>query len=142
MARNRRRNTHPDERDTSDIASDHLSELLRPSLKIKHTAPVAHPSPTKILKNTLRQIEDRRTYHPQADKRPARSLNRSQHSLVIRDKKTSPRLSHQVQFDAPKRVLICIRRKMRKEVLFAKSKTGKGARARRHQRNYYSEVTC
>lgn len=140
MARNRRKNTHTDERDTSDIASEPLQKLLRP--QIQHTAPVVHPSPTKILKNTLRQIEDRRTYHPQGAQRPARSLERSQHRLVIPQKKNAPRLSNRVQFDAPKRVLICIRRKIRKEVLFAKRKTGKGARARRHRRNYFSEVTC
>jgi len=142
MARNRRNNhSKPDERDDSSIASDHLSELLRPP-KIQHTAPVAIPSPAKMLKNTLRQIEDRRTFHPQGNKRPARSLNRSQHKLVLADKKTNPRLSNRVQFDAPKRVLICIRRKMRKEVLFAKAKTGKGARARRHRQSYFSEVKC
>ena len=141
MARKRRNQNHSGERDTSEIASEPLQKLLRPSPIIKNT-PIAAFSPTKILTNTLRDIEDRRTFHPEGQKRPARSLNRSQHRLVLPDKKTSPSLPHRVQFDAPKKVLICIRRKQRKEVLFAKRKTGKGARARRHRRSYFSEITC
>lgn len=141
MARKRHKNTS-DERDSSEIASEPLQKLLRPNPIIKQSQPVAAFSPHKILKNTLRDIEDRRTFHPEAQKRPARSLNRSQHKLVLPAKKNAPRLPARVAFDAPKQVLICIRRKRRKEVLFAKRKTGKGARARRHRHNYFSEITC
>ena len=140
MGRKRHSNTphHSDERDDN---SPSLEKLLRPQI-IKKPLPSPYtPSPQKILSNTLRQIEDRRTFHPQAEKRPARSINRAQHKLVLH-KPNAPKLSHKVAFSAPKNVLICIRRKRRKEVLFAKKQTRKGAGAKRHRRNYFSEVTC
>lgn len=47
-----------------------------------------------------------------------------------------------VGFHMPWQVVICVRRKRRKEVLFAKRKTGAGARARVRRRNEYSDVRC
>lgn len=142
MAR-KRHTQNPTSMDERDDFSPSLEKLLRPPI-LKQNPPLTafSPSPTKILKNTLRDIEDRRTWHPQADKRPARSITRSQHKLVIPKSSGSRPLPKRVQFDAPKQVLICIRRKRRKEVLFAKKKTGKGSRARRHRHNYFSEVIC
>ena len=46
-----------------------------------------------------------------------------------------------VAFSQPKQVAVCIRRKARREVLFAKNRTGKGARSRR-TRNQWSDVKC
>lgn len=51
-------------------------------------------------------------------------------------------LSHQLQFNIPKQVALCIRRRMRKEIMHAlkinKSKAGSG----RKHRNKYSSVGC
>lgn len=47
-----------------------------------------------------------------------------------------------VMFESPLRVVTCARRKMRRQVLFAKRRTGKGAKARRHKRNQWSDVRC
>lgn len=44
-------------------------------------------------------------------------------------------------FDAPKEVAICVRRKARREVLFAKRRTRKGAGSRRY-RNEWSNINC
>lgn len=142
MAR-KRRTQKPPTSDERDDYSPSLTQLLHPSIPQKQKPLTAFsPSPEKMLKNTLREIEDRRTWHPQGAQRPARSVTRSQHKLVLPKKDSSPRLPSRVAFDAPKQVLVCIRRKMRKEVLFAKRKTWKGSRARRHRHTYFSEVTC
>lgn len=45
-------------------------------------------------------------------------------------------------FNLPKHVGICIRRKIRKQIMFALKKRGKGARAKRHRFNSYSRVRC
>lgn len=45
-------------------------------------------------------------------------------------------------FLQPKRVWICVRRKMRRQVLFAQNLTGKGGRQRRRRRNELSNVRC
>lgn len=52
-------------------------------------------------------------------------------------------LSRRVGFQHPWQVMICIRRKRRKEVIFAKGKAGSGKRKqKRPHRNFWSEVRC
>lgn len=46
-----------------------------------------------------------------------------------------------LRFAVPERVGICARRAARREVLFAKRRTRRGAGSRKH-RNYFSEVSC
>lgn len=48
---------------------------------------------------------------------------------------------HHVGFDVPKQVLLCVRRKRRKEVLFATGGAGKPNK-RKPRRNKYSNVRC
>lgn len=140
-------------RDDNSIASTQpsLNTLLSP---IK---PKIRPITVTKPKN-LRPLEDRRTWHPLGPKRPARSVQNATHRLVSRGpggkplkSKPSPKallthptayLSHAVGFHKAKSVLICIRRKIRKEVLFALNRTGKGARARKHRRSEYSSIRC
>ena len=46
-------------------------------------------------------------------------------------------------FKGPKGVMVCVRRKERREVLFAGGRAGKGIRVRaRRRRNEYSDVRC
>lgn len=47
-----------------------------------------------------------------------------------------------IKFSNPLSVTACIRRKMRRAVMFAMGRTRKGAGARRHKRNSYSNVRC
>lgn len=47
-----------------------------------------------------------------------------------------------VQFRAARQTLICVRRKMRREVMFAFDKTRRGAGSRRRRFNKLSEVKC
>lgn len=94
----------------------------------------------------LRSIEDRRTFHPERAYRPARSFNKAVHRLVMSPKVSGPRtpgkLPLGVHFEAPKKVLICVRRERRREVLHALKKTGKGSSRKFKRRNFYSDVRC
>lgn len=47
-----------------------------------------------------------------------------------------------IAFSHPEHVVRCVRRKTRREVIFALKKRGKGAGARRRRRNYWSNVRC
>lgn len=110
-----------------------------------------------ITRTILQQLEDRREWHPEGYARPARGWSLPRHRLVMRQSKGEARRSSSfsfqspflpsfqsvpigIGFKAPKQVAICIRRKIRKEVILA---TGKGgARHRKPTRSYYSEVFC
>lgn len=143
MSRRRRR----DRRDANVIANE--------------TLPVSSNSSPR-RSSPLRLYEDRRQFHPQRDHAPARSFNRYQHQLrVPRSRKRyvtreTPRnpdafaglrnnftntVPHAIGFDRPDKVLICVRRQMRKEVLFAKRKTGRRGQ-RRPRYGWYSKITC
>lgn len=93
--------------------------------------------------------EDRRRYHPMLDA-PPRALGRAgTPRLVIRQPKpnapgysrrNSRTIPSQVMFDAPSKVLICVRRHIRKRVILAQGGTGSGRRLPRF--NHYSQVGC
>lgn len=105
-------------------------------------------------------IEDRRTWHPEGSWRPARSFNQSRHRLVVgtvgpqrnvngsASRRLSTRFSFQsppaaVAFGRPDSVLVCVRRKMRREVMHALQKTGRGrGRQKRPRRNWTSGISC
>jgi len=111
-------------RDTFDIANLRLSVL------------------TKIdPASLLREIEDRRTYHPERAARPARSLSKPRHRLVTPHQK-GRRIPYGVRFDDPVTTFVCVRRNTRRQVLFAKKKTRKGSGARRRRRSWFSDVQC
>lgn len=100
------------------------------------------------VRTVLREIEDRRLYDPLQDARPARGLSHYASEIGIKPYKRNvvrPKaaLTPDVfRFNKPVSVAICVRRKQRREVLFALKRTGKGSRRRRRRRNYYSEVSC
>lgn len=102
----------------------------------------------------LRKAEDRRTYHPEGNSRPARSVSRSRPRLEVRDRplKLNPDIFRNIRafpsqtkaivaFSAPKDVLVCIRRNRRKEVLHAIGKAGKKGQ-RPPRRGPYSDIHC
>lgn len=114
----------------------------------------------------LTDFEDRRTFHPQGSQRPARSFNRSIHRLSVagipvaravrpagsqydfRSETWKP-LPYRVGFEKPHKVLICVRRKIRKEVLHALSRSsgfgslGKLSKMfKAPKRNEYSSIHC
>lgn len=113
------------------------------------------PFPSSLKFSSLTQFEDRRQWHPEGTYAPARSFSQSRHRLVAARPKISarpPRLSkrysqrlysptHRIAFSNPSRVLICVRRQQRREVLHAFRKTGRGGH-RRPRYNHYSSISC
>lgn len=122
------------------------------SLQRDLTTPIAKPRlllTPKIRPVDLRAFEDRRLFTPKLSawpKRivrravlPARVIERSRDPRRVLAKTSLNRLG--MAFEAPKRVLVCVRRKQRREVLHALNKTRKGAGARK-RRNQWSNVSC
>lgn len=126
MARGRS-NNYTTQRDASVIAS---YNLLR-----------------SILSRPLVPFGDRRSFHPEGYYRPADVAGRRAARFVVlapaasSKRRSSSMPSDVFKFAQPNRVLVCGRRQVRKEVLFAKRKTGKGAKAYR-DRNYLSNMSC
>ena len=104
--------------------------------------------PSQLEMFDLPSIEDRRTFHPEGPNRPARSLSSSRHRLRV--PKTPSRyqyslkksyVPHEIGFVDPERVLVCVRRRQRRQVMHAMKKAGKRGQ-RRPRRSYYSSVSC
>lgn len=95
----------------------------------------AFPSSTTLFDDfDLGEVEDRRQYHPLGKFRPVRSIHeRSAARLFDRPP---------IAFARPSHLPVCIRRKRRKEVIFALKKAGKGARQRKRRRNETSDISC
>lgn len=102
----------------------------------------------------LSDVEDRRTYHPEGSFAPARSFSKPRHRLVAVDRrpKKNQVFSHFgsrgisgtkaiIAFKAPDKVLVCVRRSIRKQVLHALNKSGRRGQ-RKPRFNYYSSVSC
>lgn len=124
MARRNRRNRQR-QRDANPIANPPIRLL---------------PAPVLARSGRLIEIEDRRKYQPSFHS-PPRSLSR-----VARVLNTVPRTRTYrsrrptalgAAFSHPKTVLTCIRRKMRREVLFATGRSGSNPGRRRRNRNSY-----
>lgn len=115
--------------DASDIASRRL------------LSPVAPLDP-------LVELEDNRTYHPSGRNRAPRFAAR----LTARNRQPSryqakvgfrPRSQTKavIAFADPDQVVLCVRRKERREVLFAKRRHGRGGR-RPRRRTWKSQISC
>jgi len=106
--------------------------------------PTLSPSRQWDLEDYLLSTEDRRTYHPDGPVRAPRSLNsfHTNFQAATPSRNQNPwDVPTGIQFEDPSRVLICIRRQKRKEVLHALKKTGRTGQ-NRPRRNHYSEVLC
>jgi len=92
----------------------------------------------------LSEVEDRRTYHPDGpvrSPRDVRGLRVSTSAAPRPPKDPWAATPSRVAFSVPQEVLVCVRRKQRKEVLHALNKTGKSGQKRPH-RNYFSDIQC
>lgn len=112
---------------------------------IASLVPVALPSAVRSpSRDLLRQIEDRRSFYPEPATRPALTFSGSSASIdahIPKKKANRNRVPTQFAFSAPGDVLVCVRRKRRKEVLHALRKTGKRGQ-RRPRRNRFSDIRC
>lgn len=101
----------------------------------------------RLPRSVLQLVEDRREFHPDGVFRPARAFGMRRNSDVVigqlsSGERGSKRFGADLfHFAVPRKVVICVRRKERREVLFANRKTGRGARAPR-SRNWFSDISC
>lgn len=134
-----RGNSH---RGSAHVDTSSLTSLLSPSRQLTRT--IQSPS---LFKTPLVTADfatpadvlgalDRRLYVPPGTV--------SAGALPRRAAQLKPSFAHlyQTQFSEPKQVAVCVRRKQRREVIFAKNKAGKGARARYRKRNLWSGTKC
>jgi len=140
MARNSSRRRRVNNTNANNVAHDSIT--FRPSTS-KFLSPLASDFyDTQIGKPNLRLLEDRRFWHPLGQRRPAQSFRNVNHSLKIPSgRSTSKYPLHTVGFVNPENVAVCVRRKIRKEVLFAKRKTGKRGQ-KKPRFNWFSKVSC
>lgn len=122
-----------------------------------------YESPHNFRPSSLSLFEDRRQFHPEGSARPARSFASSRHRLrllgvpVARAVRPSGSrydfssrrfvpLPYRIGFENPTRILLCVRRRVRREVLHALGVAGIGGAARklfkRPTRNEYSSIGC
>ncbi len=109
------------------------------------------PKPTYKPKNNLRGLrlyEDRRLHHPLGKHRPPGVFYGGPPQLIVKNRfyskpgrvlasQTKGRLS----FESPNRVLLCVRRNIRKQVMHATGKAGLVGQKKPH-RNENSEISC
>jgi len=108
------------------------------------------PIKIRFPSSSLTQIQDLRTFDFSPGTRPAKLFSGSNASVGF-----VPNVNHgrqakgrqaklfngQMAFTAPAQTLVCVRRARRKEVLFAKKKTGKGGQ-RKPRRSTWSNYKC
>lgn len=142
------------QRDTSNIANDPVADLLTPA------ADPLSPAIDPLLDDPLLSMEDRRSWHPDGPNRPtlmswASDVVSDRTSTFVRNtlydvsgRRYVDRARNYgraaLAFRDPNRVAICIRRKIRKEVLFALSphrRIGRGA-GKHRRRNWASAIRC
>lgn len=93
--------------------------------------------PERRRRNNLRSVEDRRRHHPDRRYRPALSFGRWRSTL----KAIAFGSAAMAAFNEPSRVAICVRRKIRREVMFARGKTGRRGQ-KRPKFNWFSRIAC
>lgn len=120
----------PDER---DVLTPSLTSLLRPIPKTKY--PNLRYTIHDILPLDDATFPDRRAYAPDKSIKPPASITRG--ATRIRAG-YHPRSLH---FQTPNLIALCLKRKMRKEVLHALRKTGKGGNKKR-KLNFWSRIGC
>lgn len=138
-------NKNTNRRDDLFVASDLSDSTFEPvSRSLPDTLETLLEEPLQpSVRSILSDIEDRRTFHPAGPVfRPASSPRR--HHVKVKALGTRLFGSRPVMaFDAPRHVMICVRRKVRDQVLHALGKTGRGSRFNKKPRyNPNSKTRC
>ncbi len=97
--------------------------------------------PVKLFAAPLRLYEDRRVFHPRGRQRAAFSEPRLAARVVVSPVR-SRRLPAALSFTDPRRVVVCVRRRIRRQVLFANGTGGARGRKRQPRRNEFSSIRC
>lgn len=122
--------------------SRNRSQERDPEVSLTQVARQALPRSTKLT-----QIQDMRV-HPWVDPLsylPALDLVGAVAGISAHEPAKKPRpggrLVSKLRFDVPQKIIVCIRRQTRREVIFAKKKNGRGARSKKTF-NRFSKVHC
>jgi len=125
MARRKRDNRQP------TVELDLLRDLTKPI-----ASPLGlHPTP---LRREVLTLEDRRRYNPNRQHAPAAAARSGDRRLTP---VPPPGALSRINFAKPNNVAICVRRKIRKEVIHAKRIAGKRGLAG-GKWNWHSKVGC
>lgn len=103
---------------------------------------VSYSKPAR-RRSSLRLVEDRRQWHPVGPQMPARAWNRNATRVIVPRyaKLAGTAVTAKLAFSGPSSVAICVRRKRRREIMFAKGFGGRRGQ-RRPKRNWYSSIRC
>lgn len=100
-------------------------------------------------KVTLTLIEDRRRFHPLGKAAPAAVISRRDQRRIVEKVKDVSRYAGplampvaRLGFAVPSKVAVCVRRKQRREAIFAFGRAGKGAAAKRRRRSEFTNISC
>lgn len=142
MARGRGRSN------TSLASRDLLGSLLE---RVSMPPAVAEPSVTNLA-----DVEDGRLWHPDPEqgaltiggrfaqvvvhKRPI--VSRSNTIWSASGLPVGVQVPVGVRFESPLKVITCVRRKVRRQIMFATGRSGKGVKKRQPRRNWRSNVSC
>jgi len=129
-----RSNNNSRQRDFSNPNNQSLDSLLTFKLR---PAPVLIPVPSPPTRSAVLSVGDRRQWQPDRSTRPPHSL-RPGASRVMAD---AYKRLHTLKFADPRFVGICVRRKIRREVLHALKRTKKGSGGAK-RRNFWSDISC
>lgn len=112
------------------------------------------PPPLTVIRPrvSLQIIEDRRRFHPLGKLAPAATYSRRDQRRIVEKVRAVTKQAVRTRapvfpasdfgFAVPDKVAVCVRRKQRREALFAKRKTGRGARAQTRRRGPFTEIHC
>lgn len=123
-------------RDSADGTPSSLTSLLAPAKII--TTPIVTAAPNL---NPYAVIEpwgiesDQRYYNP--TKRSAKPS-----ALINAATRLAASKTHAIGFAQPSRVALCVRRNVRKEVLFARNLTRRGAGSKHRRKTSWSQIKC
>lgn len=109
------------------VRVDPLSALLQPRFtRIPRTL---------VSPQVLTEVQDRRVFHPDGRQRAAISVDGTKTRQVAGR-------SYRINFAVPDRVMVCVRRKIRDEVLHALKLTGRGSGRGKKRFNVFSGISC
>lgn len=134
--------TRRDDFSISSDLSDPVFERVSRSLPVSPVDDFVN-NYNNAVRSTLSDVEDRRTYYPAGRNfRPASSPRRH----LVKIKPVIGAIMHPLHvmaFEGSRAVAICVRRKVRREILHALGKSGKGAKFNRKPKyNEHSKVRC
>lgn len=124
------------------VERDPLRSLERLVLSPPPPPPLIIPEPpvaSKALAPWTRQVEDRRSFHPLGPDRPLRTEG-STPVRSVASPKNQTRVMFKPEYGNAQQVMLCVRRRIRREVIMAKH--GGGASHRRKRRNQFSDIGC